>query len=150
MNYLVYIEHSAENLQFFLWYNDYNQRFMAANTTDLSLASEWTQEMEDETITKLQKDAAERLRKEPAAADIFKGTDFEKGHEGAIENKDPFGTPPRTAKSEDGHSFVSGAHSVASTQQNRASDAFKNAGVKQPCKCHTNYTASHHSLLTSV
>jgi len=132
MNYLVYIEHSAENLQFFLWYNDYKQRFMAADTVDLSLASEWTQEMEDETIAKLQKDAAERLRKEPAAADIFKGTDFEKRHEGAIENKDPFGTPPRSAKSEDGHSFVSGAYSVASTQQNRASDAFKQAGVKQP------------------
>ncbi|KAH7037129.1 uncharacterized protein B0I36DRAFT_345293 [Microdochium trichocladiopsis] len=132
MNYLVYIEHSAENLQFFLWYRDYKERFMSADTADLSLAGEWTQEMEDETVAKLQKDAAERMKKEPAAADIFKGTDFEKGRDGAIDNKDPFGTPPRSARSDDDRSFVSGAHSATSTQHTKASDAFKNAGVKQP------------------
>ena len=27
MNYLKYIEHAAENLQFFLWFHDYNTRF---------------------------------------------------------------------------------------------------------------------------
>ncbi|KXJ93766.1 hypothetical protein Micbo1qcDRAFT_201723 [Microdochium bolleyi] len=132
MNYLVYIEHSAENLQFFLWYRDYKERFENADTSDLVLAQEWTQEMEDETVAKLQKEAAERLKREPAAADIFKGTDFEKGHDGAIDNRDPFGTPPRSARSEDNHSFVSGDHSVTSTQHTRASDAFKTAGVKQP------------------
>ncbi|KAJ1336034.1 Regulator of G protein signaling domain-containing protein [Microdochium nivale] len=132
MNYLVYIEHSAENLQFFLWFRDYNERFLTADTSDITLAQEWTQEMEDETVVKLQKDAAERLRKEPAAAQIFQGTDFEKGHDATIENRDPFGTPPRSARSEDNQSFVSGNLSVASTQQTRASDAFKTAGVKQP------------------
>ena len=77
MNYLIYIEHSAENLQFFLWYKDYVKRFGNADTTDLHLSPEWTQAMEDEVVTRLRKDNAEKMRPEPAAAaELFKGTDL--------------------------------------------------------------------------
>lgn len=133
MNYLIYIEHSAENLQFFLWHRDYVQRFTEANTSDMSLAPEWTQTMEDETLAKIQKEGAEKLRKEPEAAAIFKGTDFEKPADSSIENRDPFSTPPRTPGSNpDVPSVFSGSNAV--TYRSQASDAFTAAGAKQPCK----------------
>jgi hypothetical protein len=38
MDYLFYIEHNAENLQFFLWYKDYCQRFEALPEREKSLS----------------------------------------------------------------------------------------------------------------
>jgi hypothetical protein len=80
MNYLIYVERSAENLQFFLWYRDYERRFADAKTADLALAPEWTQTMEDEAVARIKKDHAEKARKAPKeVAEVFKGTDFERG-----------------------------------------------------------------------
>lgn len=42
MNYLKYIEHAAENLQFFLWLKDYTLRFKQLDPSQLALAKEWT------------------------------------------------------------------------------------------------------------
>jgi len=132
MNYLIYIERSAENLQFFLWYRDYTKRFGEATTSDIALAPEWTQAMEDEAAAKVQKEHLERLRKDPAAAHIFKGTDFEKEPSQAIvsEPTDPFGTPPVTPSGQESTLAASQAMSYRS----QASEAFNRAGVKQPCK----------------
>lgn len=44
MNYLVYIEHGAENLQFYLWLRDYVQRFENLPPGDAALAPVWTPE----------------------------------------------------------------------------------------------------------
>ncbi|KAK3298525.1 uncharacterized protein B0H64DRAFT_77390 [Chaetomium fimeti] len=108
MNYLLYVERSAENLQFFLWYRDYERRFAAAKTADLSLAPEWTQAMEDEAILRIKKEQAGKARQTPkGAATIFKGTDFEKG----IESEPT--TPTDNSRS-------------------LASQAFASAGVKDP------------------
>ncbi len=80
MNYLIYVERSAENLQFLLWFRDYERRFADADTADLSLAPEWTQAMEDEVIARMKKNHADKVRKVPAeVVEIFKGTDFERG-----------------------------------------------------------------------
>ena len=135
MNYLIYIEHAAENLQFFLWHRDYVKRFQEASTSDINLAPEWTQEMEDEVAAKFQKDAAEKLKREPEAAKIFQGTDFEKGAEAAIEAKDPFSTPPRTpANGDDDTSTVFSGSQATTSYRSQAYDAFTAAGAKQPCK----------------
>ncbi|KAH6854943.1 hypothetical protein B0I37DRAFT_43318 [Chaetomium sp. MPI-CAGE-AT-0009] len=110
MNYLLYIERSAENLQFFLWHRDYERRFAGAQTADLSLAPEWTQAMEDEAILRIKKEQAEKARRVPKqAATIFQGTDFEKCTE---------------------------SEPAAPTDNSRrlASQAFASAGVKDPCK----------------
>ncbi|KAI1077490.1 hypothetical protein F5B20DRAFT_592810 [Whalleya microplaca] len=130
MNYLLYIEHSAENLQFFLWYRDYVRRFNEASTSDVLLAQEWTQAMEDETLAKIQREAADKLKKDPKAADIFKGTDFEKnrGDIMIMESRDPFATPPPTPSDEDTPSI----YSQVSSYRSQAQDAFAAAGVKQP------------------
>ncbi|KAK8061241.1 hypothetical protein PG994_007607 [Apiospora phragmitis] len=132
MNYLIYIEHAAENLQFFLWHRDYAKRFQEAGTTDISLAPEWTQAMEDEAAAKFQKDAAAQLKREPEAAKIFKGTNFEKGAEMAIENKDPFSTPPRTPAYDDDASTVFSGSQATTNYRSQAYDAFAAARAKQP------------------
>ncbi|KAI1411387.1 hypothetical protein F5Y13DRAFT_165617 [Hypoxylon sp. FL1857] len=131
MNYLIYIEHAAENLQFFLWYCDYVKRFNEANTSDTQLSPEWTQAMEDEATAKIQKDAAEKTKRLPRAAAIFQGTDFEKGPlDVAVMNNDPFSTPPGTPRDKEASSFLSGSRITSYGAQ--AHDAFSAAGATQP------------------
>ncbi|EMR63955.1 putative regulator of g protein signaling superfamily protein [Eutypa lata UCREL1] len=145
MNYLIYIEHSAENLQFFLWYRDYVKRFHAASTLDTALAPEWTQQMEDETVARFQKDAANRRKREhPVARTIFKGSDFEENNAAAaaaaveatvlVESKDLFATPPSTPGDGDDPSFFSGSQATTAmtTYRTQAHDVFNAAGFKQP------------------
>jgi hypothetical protein len=38
MDYLVYVAHDAESLQFFLWYRDYSKRFNALNQNSRELS----------------------------------------------------------------------------------------------------------------
>lgn len=100
MNYLIYVERSAENLQFFLWCRDYERRFAEADTADIALAPEWTRAMEDEALARIKKNHVEKVRRVPKeAAVIFKGTDFEKGSEGgkgylAVTEASQFVAPP--------------------------------------------------------
>jgi len=44
VDYLVYIEHNAENLQFVLWYRDYIRRFEALPEKKKVLSPEWIPE----------------------------------------------------------------------------------------------------------
>lgn len=41
MEYLVYVSHDAENLQFWLWYQDYSHRFFAASKYEQALSPPW-------------------------------------------------------------------------------------------------------------
>ncbi|KAI1766768.1 hypothetical protein GGR53DRAFT_518851 [Hypoxylon sp. FL1150] len=133
MNYLLYVEHAAENLQFLLWYRDYIRRFNRADTLYTDLSPRWTQAMEDETAAKIQRDAIDRLRREPQTAiTIPKGTDFEKevADVVAVENKNPFSTPPRTPSVNDASSCRSG--SQVSGYRTHIQDVFSAAGTTQP------------------
>lgn len=140
MNYLVYVEHAAENLQFWLWYKDYAKRFNAAATADVGLAPVWTQSMQDDVVARIRKEYAEKRRPEPQAAKIFKGTDFEK-QTGEGNGSNPFSTPPHTPHktSEDKSSVCTAAKSMPSsvqpTHKLQAASAFAAAGPKQPCTC---------------
>jgi len=136
MNYLIYVEYSAENLQFFLWHREYQSRFSEAKTSDLALAPEWTEAMETEALQRLSKEKSQRVHKKPGH-EIFKGTDFEKKSPTAaiIEESNaanPFSTPPRTPN--DQESVYTGSHGASTTASYRsqASDAFAAAGAKQP------------------
>ncbi|KAI0468853.1 hypothetical protein F4859DRAFT_524019 [Xylaria cf. heliscus] len=131
MNYLIYIEHSAENLQFFLWYRDYIKRFNEAPASEIALAPEWTLEMNEDAMAKIQKDTAGKAKKEsPMAREIFKGTDFDKTVELVhIESRgDPFSTPPGSSRGDS----VSLCGSQATTSISQTGDAFSAAGVKRP------------------
>ena len=41
MDYLVYVSHDAENLQFWLWIQDYTKRFYASSKSDQALSQPW-------------------------------------------------------------------------------------------------------------
>ncbi|KJZ79314.1 hypothetical protein HIM_01465 [Hirsutella minnesotensis 3608] len=137
MNYLLYVEHCAENLQFYLWYKDYAKRFEEADTTDTALAPVWTKEMEEDIITKIRKEQVEKQRPEPEAAEIFKGTGFEKATT-ERNGSNPFSTPPHTAQSgTEERGSVNTTHrtqpsDVASSYKSQAADAFTAVGAKQP------------------
>lgn len=144
MNYLVYVEHAAENLQFYLWFKGYEKRFSEANVNDISLSPEWTQAMEDEAMARVRKDQAEKMKKEPAAAiAIFRGTDFEKNAESKRSN--PFNTPPRSANgfsdndsAWDGSTINNVPNNMLSvshgTSRAQVAEAFHAAGAMAPCK----------------
>lgn len=146
MNYLIYIEMSAENLQFFLWHRDYVQRFNSATTSDIALAPEWTQDEQNETFNKLQKEHRDGLKRDTVAtAGIFKGTDFEKSGPVSpatmdkavpiFSSNNPFNTPPRTPNG-DALSEFAGQNSM--TYRNQAQEAFASAGTRAPCKLTAN------------
>ena len=44
MGYLLYVSHDAENLQFFLWLQDYTQRFQAAPRSEQALSPPWDED----------------------------------------------------------------------------------------------------------
>ncbi|MCJ1320080.1 hypothetical protein MMC15_005417 [Xylographa vitiligo] len=93
MNYLIYIERSAENLQFFLWYRDYCQRFSQLSANERALSPEWTTE-------KAEADTYAAPKKmSPETTEIFKGTDFAQTKTTISEfhpAPNPFHTPPMT------------------------------------------------------
>lgn len=147
MNYLIYIEHSAENLQFFLWHRDYTSRFHSAHTPDMVLAPEWTKEQQEECFTKLRKEHRDDLKRGPAGtATIFRGTDFEKrwemGPRATVMEKpthvfadsNPFRTPPMTPSGDSGSEFTRTTTATAMSYRSQAQDAFAAAGIKAPCK----------------
>jgi len=131
MNYLKYIELSAENLQFFLWFRSYCKRFDDLPENEKALSPEWIQDYESET--------PRPKVFSPEAATIFKGTDF--AGESKItetEKSNPFFTPPQTPNSdlrpEGGESAdpyeASLLSGVQADHAQRATGAFKSAGLK--------------------
>ncbi|KAK7408853.1 hypothetical protein QQX98_008976 [Neonectria punicea] len=136
MTYLIYVEHAAENLQFYLWYKDYEKRFNTADTADVKLASEWTQAMQDDAVAKIRKENVDKVRREPIVTEIFKGSDFEKqGNDKIIDGANPFSTPPQSSRG-DAPSMYAASNAATSTNASsyhtQASEAFQAAGVRQP------------------
>ena len=147
MNYLVYIEHAAENLQFYLWYRDYVQRFSQLPENERSLAPIWSAEQAEQDA--LPNSGVPPLKQQVSAetAAVFKGTDFAPPVANIVEVKgNPFNTPPRTpnnekerlsmAPTEQGWSDNgSTLHSTTNKSfQSKAAGAFEGADLKwQPC-----------------
>ena len=138
MEYLKYRELAAENLQFYLWYRDYEQRFDKLPGSEKALSPEWTAHAEDE-ISAVQQ-AMRQKRTDMTAVEVLKGTPWSDGEK----PMDPFNTPPvssgetgrlsedTTAPSE--HPPTT-AQSAASLHRQRAEGAFNSAGLRwQPCK----------------
>lgn len=124
MNYLLYVEHSAENLQFYMWHQNYVQRFNKAPESDRKLAPEWTAAMEDEMLAKLQKEASEKVRQQATdPSNIFRGTDFDRK------------TPDTCLTGGNPFVYISGpANDEKRTYGFRISHAFSTAGARIPCE----------------
>ncbi|MCJ1251498.1 hypothetical protein MMC30_008732 [Trapelia coarctata] len=141
MNYLIYIEHAAENLQFFLWYQDYVKRFCALPTSERELSPEWTVE-KAEADHNIASNNAGIKKMSPETAAIFKGTEFAPVQTAVKEFKpdsNPFHTPPRTPDPAYGNVRASETHwddysstlksSQKSDHVHKAAGAFEAAGV---------------------
>ncbi|KAI9786384.1 MAG: hypothetical protein M1839_006844 [Geoglossum umbratile] len=106
MNYLKYIEFAAENLQFFLWYYDYEKRFNQLDPVTRLLAPEWTATNADNEIMVAQFKATAQAKNRETAA-IFQGTMFDSKpkvltNEFAI---NPFATPTGSLTSDSASNF---------------------------------------------
>ena len=147
MNYLIYIEYSAENLQFFLWYRDYSKKFAVLPSNEQALAPEWSMEQAEAEALASQANptAGPKIMSKETAA-VFKGTDFAPASTPLYEIKgDPFNTPPMTPGMDGGESVtpseyawsenVSVGKSPGKSFQQRAAGAFADAELKwQPCE----------------
>jgi hypothetical protein len=137
MNYLKYIELSAENLQFFLWYRDYVNRFDGLPANEKALSPEWTVEQAEAEAMAAQVHVRQKVVP-PEAAAAFKGTDF--ANEPRVteaEKVNPFYTPPGTPPGEDKRDVSSVEASEYESaaggkvdHQGRAEGAFENAGLQ--------------------
>ena len=148
MNYLIYIEHAAENLQFFLWYKDYSKRFDLLSQNERALAPIWTAEQAEAETLALKDTPAPMKKVSAETAVIFKGTDFAAPDATVTEvgKGNPFNTPPRTPNPGERESIVPSEYpwsdsgstlksSFKTSHQKKAASAFESADVKmQPCQ----------------
>jgi hypothetical protein len=128
MDYLVYIAHDAENLQFYLWLKDYTKRFAELKQEEQVLSPEWKMDsnnpiVEDEPIShkknkseidfdKLQKRSYASLRMSELTKSGVDGTTLS-----------------------DYQSFISNSVNSQKSIADSAENATKSAGLKwQPCK----------------
>ncbi len=148
MNYLVYIEHSAENLQFFLWYRDYVKRFDELPPNERALAPEWSAEQAEIDAQANQGTPGPKQQISAETAAAFKGTDFAPPIASVVELKgNPFNTPPRTPNGEKSRESVAPSERAWSENgstlysntgrsfQTKTAGAFQGADLKwQPCE----------------
>jgi hypothetical protein len=163
LNFLKYFEHSAENLQFFLWFKDYEKRFNAMPESEQALAPVWTDaqiEAERKAYAQRKKSVADNA----VAKEMFQGTDFEEapkaidpesvteatgassagsipGSAGEDSKRDTESAegdrrPMSTSNSLAVKSFVSG-FSV------KADSTFEDAGLHRPCT--SSFPPRHHA-----
>lgn len=143
MNYLVYVERSAENLQFYLWYKDYSERFAILPYNDLVLSPEWTEK------ANTKKHNSARASKPPniVVDSVLKEADFTLP---TPLSPNPFNTPPPSPCGDDrsissstvvasdpGHTSITHSKTVV---RELAAEAFDHAEKLQPC---TSYTMTY-------
>jgi len=137
MNYLKYIEFSAENLQFFLWFRDYCARFEQLPESEKALSPPWT-------LEHAEADGSAKSTKSrnynPQIAAMLQNSGF--GDEAAkahVDSVDPFNTPPKS--SEDTRRDLTGSEYSSTitdektltgshAHQAAAEQAFDEAGLK--------------------
>ena len=147
MNYLKYIEFSAENLQFYLWLRDYTARFEKLPGSEQALSPEWNQAQAEAEANGTTSSSRPLRKVSPQIAEVLRNTDFADGKPKAIcEKADPFHTPDKTPSLEekrdgflDDGSSAADSKTVATTTTTShhvvADQAFEDAGMKwKPCK----------------
>jgi hypothetical protein len=154
MEFLKYVEHSAENLQFYLWFKDYVKRFEDLPTGERNLSPEWTPAQEDAD------NAAYRsqLKQKPLAVEaneILKSQNLvgEIETTSPSEKQDPFDDSRKLSShgSKFGESISAsfdrsepGFQSIKTGYSRGAEVAYDDAGCKfQPCEFGHPHTCSY-------
>ncbi|KAI9809369.1 MAG: hypothetical protein M1827_006881 [Pycnora praestabilis] len=116
MDYLVYVEHDAENLQFYLWLEDYAKRFNEAAKMDQCLSPEWKKEDNDAPLS-------------PTFAPNNRESRNQLGMPKDLES--PFGDkPPHVTVTSDTDSFTASTIFSPRSTADANSEANANAGLK--------------------
>jgi hypothetical protein len=152
MNFLLYIENSAENLQFYLWFRDYSKRFDELPEDEKKLSPEWVHEQpkakvtQSKAISDVDISAEDKRKADAEVAAAIKGTDFDTKVKLTVTEigHNPFNTPPRTPVgdrvsidpstsgwNEDSSTLMS---STATSHAKKAANAFETAQTLQPCR----------------
>lgn len=135
MDYLVYIAHDAENLQFYLWLKDYTKRYNQLKKEDQALSPEWKSAVpEDNTNRRQNADDA--------------GIDLEKMHKPsyATLRMSELSSGRDTPAINDYQSFISNSVRSQKTVAEAAEDAVTGVGLKwQPCL----YSLAFHVIKTN-
>lgn len=135
MDYLVYIEHNAENLQFFLWYRDYERRFYDLPEKERALSPEWIPETKE--VPNLAKDPekeATKAKRNTATALKEEGYDS-KGAALFTEDREVVAAEDRhTSVFNDSRSTIAPSSVSDVTATPTLAEATAQAGLKwQPC-----------------
>jgi len=141
MDFLVYIEHDAENLQFYLWYRDYVKRWAELPERQQALAPVWTSEQAQQARNEALTEKSKNVNN-VEVAQVFKGTDFESKPKKNLDTPNPFNTPPRTPSHEGRDStapstagWVENGSTLGSGMahhQKTTANAFQEVGAQQP------------------
>lgn len=137
MNYLKYIEHDAENLQFYLWYKAYAARFADLPDSEKRLSPEWTAEQAQADNAAYRAQIASKTIS-PETAAVLKGLEQD-SENGKSEEGNPFNDSTESATADRDTSSLdtrplSATHTAKSGYSQRAESAFEEAGLKwQPC-----------------
>ncbi|KAI9656676.1 MAG: hypothetical protein M1831_004586 [Alyxoria varia] len=158
MNYLRYIEHDAENLQFFLWARSYIKKFDSLPEGEKKLSPVWTESQAEHDVMK-PPPSPRQMKVSADTADVLKGTGLDSTPRIAdadekSEKSNPFQSPSRSTRnvSEDSgtynptdpipasdHSEGRASSGWPSTHQSKntqvevrrkAGDAYEEAGLK--------------------
>jgi len=135
MDYLIYVAHDAETLQFYLWLKNYKKRYLNLRKEEQALSPEWqvAKQAKDRRLTHKKSNAGSMgdrpiMDKESA----IRMTEL------SMAAKEVFEEPPMspTATATDYESFITKSVHSQKTVQELAEDASQQAGLKwQPCKC---------------
>ncbi|KAK5940599.1 hypothetical protein PMZ80_007016 [Knufia obscura] len=144
MDFLIYIEHDAENLQFYLWYRDYVKRWSELPEREQGLAPIWTPEQAQQARNEALTEKSKKVNNADAAQ-AFRGTDFDSKPKRNQDTPNPFSTPPRTPSNEVGRDSMATAPSTVgwsddgstlgssvAHHQKTSANAFVEVGAHQP------------------
>jgi hypothetical protein len=137
LDYVKYIEHSEENLQFYLWYKSYEARFELLSSSEKILVPEWTPaHVNADAHTTGQFRASN-----PIAAFVKDAFEGKTQPTVSVQRVDPFNTPPKPSsftdesKELDSDSSTSLSTDARSCVKQNAEQAFHDAGMHwKPCK----------------
>ncbi|QDS67512.1 hypothetical protein FKW77_001639 [Venturia effusa] len=135
MDYLIYVAHDAETLQFYLWLKDYRKRYAALRKEEQALSPEWkiAKPVEDRKLA--------RKKSSRGSLEAFPQIDKEaevRMKELSKAAREVFDEPPLspTATATDYDSFIAKSVNSHKTMQEVAEDATKEVGLKwQPFTC---------------
>lgn len=141
MQYLVYIEHNAENLQFYLWHKDYAQRFSNLPASEQALSPEYAPPREAiaQPAPAVSRPIVSRANKN-FVEKTFVAEEVLAKEMQSNRLESPFATPPMTPRGTDNvtpfmtNNTMNAESLIGINHKQAAADAFDKVDVKwQPC-----------------